>query len=334
MSDLKNENRKLEIIKICSEKDAWNLFEHLISEGEMPDNFQIEFDGWPTYDLKINGNDWKSSIPTRVLAPLLDAQKDISRAYARIQYGSDNLRRLSAEERDSLELVIKIKEGSTEMETPLSKQLNQLAEAAIKKMDSKHIAITILGIALTWGADDVSKAYIASRQIEVTGQTQIQISAQETARMKVFAEAMTKQPDLAKAKTDFESTQNNFLKTLKPGDKISSKGVHLHSDEAREITQSDRARSEDLDIRGTFRVIANDASKGAGFKIKVIRVSDNLTFSAEVPIELESDQKRLIQRAEWSKGNILVDLHISASLLRESISNAVVYSATEHSKNP
>jgi hypothetical protein len=326
------ENDQIEIIRVTSEDEAWRLFRHLVEGGDVPESFQLEFDGWPSLGLKVNGRDWVSSIPTRALSPLMDAQKDIHRAYARIKYGSDNLRRLSDEERDSLELVIKIGEGSTDMETPLSRQLNTLGLAAINKMESKHLAIVILGIALTWGSNEAWKAWLASRQAEVQAESQVRLSAQETDRMRIFAQAMSEHEDLGKAKADFESTHNSILKTLKPGDRITSKGVELQSYEARELTQSDRARSEDIDIRGTFRVVANDASKGAGFRIKVVSLDGQKSFSAEVPMELDADQKRLIQRAEWSKGNVLVDLHISASALRGKITNAIVYSATEHNQ--
>lgn len=316
-----------EIIRIKSADQAWELLQHAISGGKLPGNLELVFDGWPSYDLKVNGRDWNGTVPTRVMSPLLDVQKDIHRAYARIRYGSANLRKLSDEERSSLELVIQVEKSSSKFEAPVWEQLNELATTAIGKMDSRDLAITILGLALVYGGVEISKSWISQRQAEVDSDNQVQLSQQETKRLEIFAKAMQQKPELGEAKTDFESSQNGILKTLKPGDKFTSKGVVLESAEAHEIIQTERARSVDIDIRGTFRVVANDASKNSGFRIKVVRISDNLTFSADVPIELDSDQKSLIQKAEWSKGAVLVDLHISASMLRDSIQNAVVYSA-------
>jgi len=118
-----------------------------------------------------------------------------------------------------------------------------------------------------------------------------------------------------------------LLKALKPRDTIVLQGTTLNSTEAAEITQTERARSKDIDIGGIFRVLANDASRNSGFRIKVQRITDDLTLSADVPIELGDDEKKLIQQAEWSKGVSLVRLNITASELRGKIVSAVVYGA-------
>jgi len=49
-----------------------------------------------------------------------------------------------------------------------------------------------------------------------------------------------------------------------------------------------------------------------------------LNFTA--PIELPFEQQKLIQATEWSRGEKLVNMKISASILRGSISDAKVYS--------
>lgn len=329
-----NHPSAIEIIKIRSADEAWELLQRTLDGGELPENLQLVFDGWPSFDLRINGRDWHGTVPTRVMSPLLDVQKDIHRAYARIRYGSANLRKLSDEERDSLELVIQVEKGSSVLETPIWTQLNELATAAIGKMNSHDIVVTVLGLAVVYGGMEIAKAWIAQRQAAVESDNLVQLSEQETKRLEIFANAVQQKPALGDARSDYESTQNSILKTLKPGDKITAKGVVLQSDEAMEITQSERARSEDIDIRGAFRVVANDASKGAGFRVKVVRITDGLSFSADVPIELDIEQRKLIQKAEWSKGAVLVNLHISASILRDSIMNAVVYSAQEATTGP
>ena len=317
------------LITIRSADEAWALLGFVLSDGVLPENINLVFDGWPQFDMKVDGRDWKCTVPTRVMAPLLDVQRDLHRAYATVCYGSPNLRKLSDEDRDLLELVVKVDKGSSDLKAPTWTQLNELAKKAIEKMNSRDVVITVLGIAVVIGSVEISKAWIAERQAAVDSEKTVQLSKEETKRLEVFAQAVKQQPSLAETRSDHEATQNKLLKAVKPGDKVVSKGVELHSDQVMAITQTDRAHSEDIDISGRFRVIANDTSKSAGFRIKVVRVSDNLTFNAEVPIELESEKQKLIQRAEWSKGAILVELNITASLLRDSITNAVVYGAEE-----
>lgn len=316
------------VLTIRSADEAWSLFEAAIQGEELPENLKLHFEGWPTYQLHFDGQDWDRSVPTRVMAPLIELQRDIHRSYARIKYNSTSLHKLNKEERDSLELVVKVEPGSSNFLTPISGPLNDLATAAIGKMSPHDIVITVLGLALIYGGVEIAKSWIAQRQQAIDSDNRVSLSKEESERLRIFAAAM--QRDIvSSAKSEFESTQSDIFKTLKPGDEITTGGVVLPSSEARQIAQTERARSEDIDIRGTFRVLANDASKGAGFRIKVVRISDNLTLTAEVPIELSQEQKNLIQRAEWSKGAVLVDLHITASQLRDTIRDAVVYSASE-----
>lgn len=316
-----------EIFYIRSADDAWRLFRQAQEGGNLPENIKIVFDGWPQYDMKVNGRDWHGTVPTRVMAPLLEVQKDIHRVYANVCYGTSNLRKLRDEERDLLELVIKVDEGSSDYKAPLWQQLNELAKKAVEKMDSRDVVITVLGIAVVVGGVEINKAWVAQRQAETASEVTVQLSQEETRRLQIFSDAVKQKPVLAEARTNFESTQNKILKTVKAGDNFTSKGVELRGDQVMEVVQEERAKSGDAQITGIFRVLANDASKGAGFRIKVARISDGLTFTAEVPIELDSDQKNIIQRAEWSKGAVLVNLSVSANLLREKISNAVVSSA-------
>lgn len=326
--DLKTD-AKPERITIRSADDAWNLFERAMNGGKLPDNLELVFDGWPQFDMKVNGKDWYGTVPTRVMVPLLDVQKDLHRVYASVCYGTSNLRKLRDDERDLLEIVVKVDKGSSDYKAPLWQQLNELAKKAVEKMDSRDVVITVLGIAVVVGGVEVNKAWIAQRQEEMQAEVTVSLSQQETNRLTIFADAMRQKPVLVEARSNFEATQNRILKTVKAGDHITAKGVELRGDQAIEVVHEERARAEDSHITGIFRVLANDASKGAGFRIKVARLSDGLIFATEVPIELDLAQKNLIQRAEWSKGAVLVNLAISASVLRGKISNAVVISAEE-----
>jgi hypothetical protein len=315
---------------VRSEDDAWLVMNYAIEHGPSSlDDFEIIFDGWPTYDLNIKGRDWNSTVPTRVMGPLLEVQKDLHRAYTSIHYGSTNLSRLTYEDREKLELVIKVKEGSSDYKADLIKQLGEIGKVAAGKMTGTEVIVTVLGLALVWVGGTVVKHWISTRQKEKESVNQIELSRQETERMRVITEAMSRQPVIAEFNDSNIITQSRILKVMKPGDLINTSGVSLSSEEAREIAQTERAASEDVDIRGVFRVLANDASKSAGFRIKVERISDGVMLSADVPMELDSDQKRLIQKAEWSKGLVLVSLHITGTMLRGKINDAIVYSASE-----
>ncbi len=251
------------------------------------------------------------------------------RAYAQVCYGFPNLRRLTEEDRDALELVVKVNEGSSDFVAKLWEQLNELSKKAVERMDSRDAMISILGIALVTGGVLVGKEWIAERQAEKSAEQAVALSHEETARLKIFADAVKQQPTLKDTRDDFVASQNRILKAAKPTDTVTTQGVTLQGYEAMEIAQEERARSSNIDITGTFRVLANDASKSAGFRVKLARIEDGATFTAEVPLELDVDQQKIIQKAEWSKGAVLVRLDIQADLLRGKIINASVVRALD-----
>lgn len=312
-------------VVIATEEDAWVALERATLGDGYPDGVELEFKGWPVFQMDVKGRDWNSTVPTRVMSPLLDVQKDINRAYTSIKYSDFNLRKLRDEERDELEVVVKVEKGSSIFNAELWKQFSHMAEAAIGRMNGDQIVITVLGIALAITAPVMYKAWLASRQKEKEVASRLELSQQETERLKVFAEAVKSSPSLQAVREDAQATHNRLLKSVKPGDSMAMKGVELGSDEVAVLVQSERERAQDIFVEGNFVVLGNRTDKSDGFRITVKRLSDHLTLNADVPLALPYEQQQLIQKAEWSKGKIR--LSITASILRDAISQAIVVSA-------
>ena len=319
------EEDKMPTLVIRSEEDAWQVLEKAVNGEEFPDNLLLRFDGWPSFKLDVSGRDWHSTVPTRVMPSLLEVQKDINRAYAHIRYDDFNLRRLKEEERDDLEVVVKVKEGSSVFDADLWNQFSRMAEAAVVRMSGDQIVISVLGVALTIMAPVMFKAWLASREKDREEETRVQLSKEETQRLQVMAEAMRQHPPLEVVRDDAVATTNKLLKVARPGDNIEMKGVQIPAEEAQELAQPERERAKEIELEGDFRVLGNRTDKGAGFRVTVQRIADGLTVSADVLAELAWDQKEAIQQAEWSK--TAVHLEIRAEMLRETFSRAVVLSA-------
>lgn len=314
-------------VVISSEEEAWAAFERATTGDGFPEGVELVFQNWPVFQMDVKGRDWNSTVPTRVMSPLLDVQKDINRAYTSIKYSDFNLRKLKDEDRDELEVVVKVEKGSSIFNAELWKQFSHMAEAAIGRMNGDQIVITVLGIALAITAPVMYRAWLASRQKEKEIESRVELSQQETERLKVFAEAVKGNPALQTVREDSQATHNRLLKAVKPGDSVAMKGVELKSDEVAALVQPERERAQDIFIDGVFVVLGNRTNKSDGFRITVKRLSDQLTLNADVPLELPFEQQQLIQQAEWSKGRIR--LSITASVLRDAISQAVVGSAEE-----
>lgn len=311
-------------IVICSEEDAWDVLRQAV-EGRFADQVRLRFEGWPSFALDVKGRDWNSTVPTRIMPSLLELQKDINRAYASIQYNEPNLRRLREEEKDDLEIVIKVDKGSSIFNADLWLQLSKIAEAAVGRMDGNQIALTVVGVALVIAAPVMFKAWLQSRQEEREIASRIELSKEETARLSVMAEAMKTQPIIESAREDAQATNNRLLKAANPGDTMEIGNVSVSSEEASELVQPERERAQEIELQGNFSILGNRTDRGDGFRITIRRVLDGLTFNADVPLTLPSDQQQAIQHAEWSKS--LICLSLEGDMLRGSVTRATVVSA-------
>ncbi|MGQ0699411.1 MAG: hypothetical protein ACT4PZ_14345 [Panacagrimonas sp.] len=172
------------------------------------------------------------------------------------------------------------------------------------------------------------KAWLESRK-QIKGlEVDIVRSQQETKRMEIMASVASTQPVVLNAINSSTETNNRLLKALKPDDKITFKGEHLTGAVAAEVTQPERAASEDIQIDGTFRVLGNRTDKTSGFRITLQRTTDDLVVTADVPDELNVMQKAAIKEAEWGKW--LLDVTMNASTLRGTLHSAVVISAKKY----
>ncbi|MGQ0700540.1 MAG: hypothetical protein ACT4PZ_20150 [Panacagrimonas sp.] len=131
-------------LTIRSEDDAWALLNRALSGEVFDEHTDLKFDGWPVFEMNVQGREWDSSVPTRVMSPLLEVQRDLNRAFAEVRYGSPNLLKLKDEERDQLELVVKVEKGSSDFKAELAKQFTEMARIAIERMDGTQAVITIL----------------------------------------------------------------------------------------------------------------------------------------------------------------------------------------------
>jgi len=324
--------RENETIIIRSADDAWQLLQDINAGREFLPNLELRFEGWPVFEMRLQGKDWDSTVPTRVMAPLLSVQKDIYRTLMLIRHGRASLRYLTREDKDSLELIVRVSQGSSDYKASLHDVLNKLVKEAILKMESKDIARTLICAALVYGGIEINKAWMSSRQEAVRAEQTMELSRQESERLKIFEHVIRQAPIAIEAQADYEASKSRLLKVAKPNDTIFLPGVQLQGYEAAELVQTERSRSEDIDIHGIFRILGNDVSDKISFQIKVARLSDGLTFVAKVSPELDAAKKSLIQEAEWSLGKRLVELHISASILHDSIHDASIYDVARPSE--
>lgn len=321
------------VLVIRGEDDAWALLNHVLEGGDLPENPELRFEGWPVYKLKVDGRDWHSSVPTRIMPPMLEIQRDLNRAYAQIRYGEPNIRRLKDEEKDQLEIVVEVDEGSSDYQAKLWEYADQLVKAGIDRMEPTHYITIALIVSLAWGGSLIARRWIDKRsedkQVDIQAKRDVQLSEQETKRTELMTRALTRHPEMQEVKTHVEDATNRILRTLKPQDRAIIGSVEVNGYEAKELAREARQTSTDVEITGDFRIRSNDVTDPTVYKLRLEHLDTGEMFNAIVRMTVNAEQRQLIRDAEWSSTKI-VGLTVHATRLRGNLQDAEVLGAREY----
>lgn len=310
-------------IIIKNEDDAWELLDKLVKRSPIAEHIDLIFKGWPRFELKFHGKDWQSSIPTRLMPPILDIQKDIYRAYAYLHYGERNARRLTDDEKAGLEIVLTVSNGSADIQAIAESIFNKLVEGAVTKMEAKHYITLLLGLGIVWGSTSSWNAWLDHQVEQKKIESQRFQSQEETRRMQLLAKVASGNGNLAEFIESDAENKNKLMRTLKRTDKLEIGGTIVDGTLAQEITHKPRELSKEIRLDGEFRIINVDSSDFDGFRIKVKQVSTGRELQVQIPSgHLTMKQEAILASAEWSKQPVY--LAINAKELRGQITTATI----------
>ena len=321
---------------IRNEEDAWRILQQALS-GELGNaKWSLAFDGWPSYKIRIEGRDWHQSVPTRIMPALLAMQRNIYKTYADLRYFDGNVARLTEEERELLELVVTVGNGSSLFGIKFDEILNEIAKRVADKMTGAQLIQIVVAVAFITGTTYLGSSWIAAQteqkriaadaaKTAEEADLKLALSQEETKRLQLVGKVAASSQPVADSWAREEEVTREVLKRVKPQDRVEIGSFRLTGSEANEIAKAARAAATSLEISGNFRVLRVDASGNADFKVRVMSVPDGEEFNIFVPLGLAIEQQRLIQQAEWTR--TVIHLDILAERYRGLIRNASVTSA-------
>lgn len=318
-------------IVIRNENDAWRYLKRALEgDPELEGPIDLKFVGWPTLDLHFKGHDFDQSVPTRIMPPLLGAQKEVQRLYCQVRYGQQNLQKLTNDDRDRLELVVKVDKGSSQYLTNLDDVLTETARAAIAGMDSIHILIALISGALIWGSNVAWKRWLDSQAQDKDVASRVRMSQLEHDKLKLLTDALNRSA-VAKDHADgVDQFRNNSLNKLKPADSFTLPGTRdvIDGEYAAEITHKQREQSTEIRIDGEFIIQAVSSGEIRGFRVKVKRVLDGKIINVTIPDgAITEAQKEILKNNEWAKRPVVME--INAKELRGEIASATLVSTSD-----
>lgn len=327
-------------LQINSEDEAWDVLKGLLDGTiEVEDSADLEFGDWVKTTVYIPDSRYNSALNAYMMQGWQDAQRAIYRSYALTAKGEADGRLLSGEERDSLELIVIVREGSSDQEGLLADILKQLTVGAIDKMEPQQIAIVLVTAVLAWAGQSVTRTWLNSRkeerlaQISETARSEALLKALETiqtvagdgARNDLLSRAQQVAPISAELRKEADIARQSIVKHSSQVDSQVN-GVMVPSEAGQSLARESRAEATEERLDGDYRIMRVDTTVADGFRVHVQRVDSDETFAAEVQDVVASHgDRKIIQDAEWSK--VPVRLQVNGRKLRDKIIEATILRA-------
>lgn len=175
---------------------------------------KVEFAGeLADLHIKVDGEKYHATVPGELARGIWRFQAEVYEAAAYALTGQSDVRKLTSEQRSDLELIFKVKEGSSDFLATLGRLFERLGDG-FTNMDDAHKTRTLILIALIIaGGYGFGKGADVFRDIrkdqEATALAEVRESAQ-TEQLKIFAEAIAQ----SKVAQRFDQAMTNGVRDI------------------------------------------------------------------------------------------------------------------------
>jgi hypothetical protein len=238
---------------ITNKKEAWELIHQLGTAKVKAENIDLKFRNFPKLEITYSGDQFRGSLPYRTFDALKEVQDDVYRAYALAKY-NDERKLLSKKERDSLEIVVNIKPGSSLVEVGLGEQAEKIMLEALSKMEPQHVIVVVALFAIAYAAPKIVKQFQETRRKEIDNKRDIDLSEQETKRLGDLTKVIESQTEQTRLFVDTifknaESTTSRLARVVRTDDTVKIADFEvMDRAEVKEEFKTSREKKPDIQI--------------------------------------------------------------------------------------
>ncbi len=329
---------------VSSEDKIYEILEEFLREGFVynPEH-SLDFDGLPPLRIRLTGEGFNGTITPTVMKVFIEFQKAIYKSYAQARYNTGNINKLTKQEKQDLEIVVKVENGSSIFDINAQVILEKMAVNMANSLTGEQVVLITLGLGAMFFTASSIKLFLNNRKEirsqEVTSEVELRrleqisaLSAQETRRMEILTKAQQREPIIQHIHNYAEDVQNEMLKSFSGATSVQIDGVEFSGEVAGELVKHKRNESVVERLDGVYRVLSVDSSNPLVFKIRVRNTNSLQEFVSTVQDEtFESRYKTIIQQAEWNRSP--VNLSINAKLIAGEVKEAVVIGAEAYTES-
>ncbi|MGQ0285824.1 hypothetical protein ACT2CV_01285 [Pasteurellaceae bacterium 22721_9_1] len=327
----------METLTITNEDELFSLLEKYVKTGEISDKINLE--DLPPLKIRLVGEKFDQSLTPNVMKGFVEMQNYINRTYRLVKYGDVETKSLSKEEREALQLQVKVEKGSSIIDISFDGLWAQIGQLA-SKMNGTELALITLGSFAIWGTTTGVKRFLNNRKevrlAEIKKDSDKEhlktfeaMSAQETQRAEIMAQIIQSHPVLENVDRQAYDAKTSLFKSFASVDEVEVGDTTVDQELSSELTKTARRRSTEIRLDGTYRLEQVNTTDPTLFKVKIRNTKTNQVFEAIVQEQLLEGNKNklMLMQAEWDRKP--VKLSINAKVLDEKIRDATITSVDE-----
>lgn len=334
---------------IHSLEDAVSLLQRALND-EL-DHYHLEVEDLEKFSMHLVGKKFHQTITPSVMKGFIDLQNAIYRSYAQIKYNDPSILRLSKQEKDDLELEIKVIDGSSGFGFDPQELFDRLIGLLADKLNSKHVFVLVLSSILLYSGYQAYNDYLTTqkevRLAEISLEKDVSEKQERLATVallsgssnqttkEVLEQAAAFSPQVKTIQQEATNASHSLIKSAQAADTIDFNNgeIQLSGEAAKELSKTSPSKWREVRIDGVFFIINVDSSHAAKRKIRI----RNMETQQEILAILENDtldQKNLnlIQEAEW--GYTPIHLKVRAKELNGIYKESEILEATQIEKHP
>lgn len=309
---------------ITCEEDFINFLDEVKGEHLDSEDFvfpEVTFSGWPVLDINVKGPRYHQTITSSMVFGMSILNEEIQRAFATIRYGSQNLQRLTNEDRQKLDIVFSITEGSSDAEGITDKVINaglsflRDSMSGMTGWQKMVVVIALVGAVSTCGFHYITTSADVDRHT-IDSQAQIVQVTHEGINKALTTILEYKQHGQTATSQEVESHgqagKSGLVKQLAADPTVESVSLGDHKITRQELNtyngrQSvDRQRTEKVDsffIKGVTRT----GPTNQDININVVRATNDEGFTIKASADvITSDELTLILNALSNNSTIKI----------------------------
>ncbi len=345
------------VVRIETEDDAWRVLSEILNDKINADEISLDFGDatWAKVHLNFKGDIFHQTVTASMMRGMVEYQAAFYRTAALLIKNDARTNRLTDQEKDDLELVFKVQEGSSDLVANAAEQFKDVLGKCVDKMSGKQALTAVLVVALLFFGspqvanylnNDVDKTRIETAFKEENARIEAETKRQEVAsterrdtlqvikdlvhenkRKTDLLEQSYKTSEAAKRVGELSrDAVEEILRNSSKADEVTIQGVTLKGNLIREITRSQRSSSKEVIIKDQFLVVGVESEDDYSFVVRLERVSTGevIVATLEDPL-LSAKHHNAIQQAEWRRRAVMV--HISARQVGDSYKDAKILRA-------